>query len=185
MRSTKTLLKLLLKNQHLFSDGLCDWANSLYYNDIILEDEKDILLDYIHRYLPPVRYVYFSWKPYNITPRIKWIEYHISILPSYNRNAVKNIYHKTLIRNSFKLMLSKEFLFTGGLCGWWVNFANHQYIRRSHFNAISAYMHANKPLQSLDGGYWWKAYEIEPRKKWLDHHIKLLNKQINVLYGKV
>jgi hypothetical protein len=185
MRSTKTLLKLLLKNQHLFSDGLCSWPHNLYYNDIILEDEKDILLDYIHRYLPPLKYVYFLWKPYNITPRIKWIEYHISILPSYNRNVVKNIYHKTLIRNSFKLMLSKEFLFLGGLCGWWTNVSTYDSICISLRSAVLAYIHANKPFQGLNEGYWWKAYEIEPRKKWLDHHIKLLNKQINVLYGKV
>jgi hypothetical protein len=86
-RSIKELLQLMLDNQHCFDEGLCKWASKLYPVGIITLAEFFILLNYIRANKPSMFSSFerlkwsfsrkYYWKPGNIVPRIKWLQYHI------------------------------------------------------------------------------------------------------------
>jgi hypothetical protein len=93
-RSIKELLELMLHNEPLFStslgEGLCAWAEGLYFSELIPESEMNFLLDYIRDNRPSQfsswntfktrrKAPYYYWESGDIRPRIKWIEKHIKI----------------------------------------------------------------------------------------------------------
>ena len=85
------LLELLLQNQNRFESGLCNWVNSLYFVDIITNDEFRELKTFIKKNRPSKfsscsafikRNSEWYWKENKIKPRIKWIKKHITKLKS-------------------------------------------------------------------------------------------------------
>jgi hypothetical protein len=87
MKTVKELLNMMLNNQHLFHNGLCGWALTLYHYDIISKEEHQLISKYILKNRPSIfsslycfkvqfRSGYF-WKAGDIAPRIKWIKKHI------------------------------------------------------------------------------------------------------------
>lgn len=89
MRSIKELLQVMLDNQKLYNVGLCNWANILYFNDLITHEERMSLRKYIDKNRPNKwsslnaflhRNSLFYWNTDNIKPRIKWIKKHIKEL---------------------------------------------------------------------------------------------------------
>lgn len=92
-RTTKELLELLLNKEfqrRYFNLGLCGFVWRLYENNIIVEDERKVLIDYIHKHFPINKNTiysffaenfknrnYFYWNPGNIKPRERWIKKHI------------------------------------------------------------------------------------------------------------
>lgn len=71
-RSVKTLLKLMLENQHLFKHGLCMWLSRLYQADIISSKEYDKVTWYLEANEPANNPTYWFEKG-DIQPRIEWI----------------------------------------------------------------------------------------------------------------
>jgi len=89
MRDVKTLLQLMLDNQHLFKDGLCKWGWNLFLNKHISWEEWFILHGYIQNNRPSKyssinaflnRKYDFYWTIDEIKPRIKWLKHHINKL---------------------------------------------------------------------------------------------------------
>lgn len=176
MRSIKTLLKVLLNNQHYYIDTLHNWIVRLYYHDIISEDEKLVLLSYVELNKNP-RIV---WEHGNITPCIKWIERQCDRALPYNRTIVKQIYRKVSIQNAFKVMLRYQYLFSTGLCSWWKSVVNSGLlgVNFTLYAIVLQYLNRHKPKVTFDRNYWWEGGNLQPRVKWLNKQIKLLDKEI-------
>lgn len=88
-RSKKELGQLLLDNQDLFRNGLCNWVGDLHrFRGLIDEDECTLLLELISSkrpsFIPLLNNIYnpdrkkydsvFYWEQGCIKPRIKWIK---------------------------------------------------------------------------------------------------------------
>lgn len=62
-----------------------------------------------------------------------------------------------------------------GLCA----LAHRLWVYNIDYVEVITYINDNLPVNRIwynlwNGGYWWKPGEIEPRKKWLEKHIKKL-----------
>jgi hypothetical protein len=83
-RTIKELLQLMLEHQELFSGGFCFWVRSLYWDNIMTQEERNTLDKYIKENRPKnlswLLADAFYWKSGNIKPRIKWIKKHIARL---------------------------------------------------------------------------------------------------------
>lgn len=88
MRTIKELLQIMLDRQDLFSAGLCNWVNRMYYCDIITYEERIALHGYIRENRPSKyssinsfihRNFLYYWSYDDISPRIKWIKEHIKL----------------------------------------------------------------------------------------------------------
>lgn len=88
MRNIKQLLELMLENKNLFYSGLCDWTHNLYYKNIIITSEKDLLLKYIKSNKPSKyssfsaffrskKFSHYYWEKWDIEPRVKLIKNQI------------------------------------------------------------------------------------------------------------
>lgn len=73
-------------------------------------------------------------------------------------------------------MLDKQDRFCDGLCSW----AADLDLPHEEFVVLYEYIQTNRPSRlssweafkhSLDA-YWWKSYDIKPRIKWIEKHIK-------------
>lgn len=88
MKTDKELLQIMLDNKQHFCYGLCYWADTLYFHDILTEDEYFRLDHYISENLPTFTWykllhpfeVAYCWEKDDIAPRIKWIEAQIKKL---------------------------------------------------------------------------------------------------------
>jgi hypothetical protein len=87
-RSIKELLEFMLKNQRLFSRGLCYWCNQMYDYGLLKTQEYLKLRMYIDENRPSPfssfnALIYFNnnyyWRSGKIKPRIKWIKKHIKL----------------------------------------------------------------------------------------------------------
>ncbi len=80
-RSIVQLLQVMIANQNLFLNGMCNWINTLQKDNIISRDERNMLFKYIQNNKPffyrLTRNEYYYWKPKKIKPRLRWIRKHI------------------------------------------------------------------------------------------------------------
>jgi hypothetical protein len=82
-RSIKELLRLMLDNQNMFSQGLCYCAANLLMFGKISKEEYYLLSNYIRKNAPFSHKINifktspFYWEKEAIAPRIKWLKYHI------------------------------------------------------------------------------------------------------------
>lgn len=85
-RTIKQLLELMLKTQHLFSTGLCHWADSICRDKLITWNEEILLRRHIRLNRPnkfsslevyKLRESHYYWNCGNIKPRLKWIKKQI------------------------------------------------------------------------------------------------------------
>jgi hypothetical protein len=90
MRTIKESLEVMLENKDLFNKGLCNWAEKLYYRNIITGSEQSKLKNYIDENRPfmlssistmceIIKHTDYYWKEGDIKPRIKWIQKHIKL----------------------------------------------------------------------------------------------------------
>ena len=98
MRSVKTLLKVLKKNQHLFDSGMCKWIESINKLFRITDQEALLLKRYLFINRPKYRFIDtyapgYYWSPGNINFRLKWIDKHIKLLENahYNNTRISQI----------------------------------------------------------------------------------------------
>ena len=79
------VLKILLDNQDLFSNGICGWVVSLGKNNLITEDESIFVFVYLKNNKPNSR-KYFWWNMGEIEPRIEWIQAQLNKNVSNEKN---------------------------------------------------------------------------------------------------
>jgi hypothetical protein len=77
MRTEKELWELVLKYQNLYRFGLCRWVTDLHATDAITYAELEFLRGKIKSYMPQPTYSGYCWQPFNIEPRINWINERI------------------------------------------------------------------------------------------------------------
>jgi hypothetical protein len=81
-RTIKELLQLMLDNKDLFETGLCRWDVELSHKNLINFNENVLLRDFIKNNKPSdyKENSPYYWEVFDIEPRIKWLEEHISKL---------------------------------------------------------------------------------------------------------
>ena len=77
------------------------------------------------------------------------------------------------ILNLLKLVLDNIDQLELGLCHLLDNLRIHSFITRAEYFILDDYLFANRSIQN---GYWWPKGEKEPRIRWLNLHIKILEK---------
>ena len=82
MRTLSELFQLMLANQQLFKNGLCNWVHAMRDSAYISEEEGIRLLTYLYNHR--VKDIGYWWTPGEITPRIKWLNEQIKIQASRN-----------------------------------------------------------------------------------------------------
>ena len=84
MKSNKEILELMLENQHLFREGLCQWAFDTCVRNGLNAEAYNNIDWYIYKNRPINLRTLFNttyyWDPRNKSPRIKWIKKHIKKL---------------------------------------------------------------------------------------------------------
>ena len=82
MRTEKELWQLVLSRQDLFEDGICNWAWSVHENGLMTFHEYDRLMNMLDLNDFNIdKYNFLYWfKPYELQPRIDWINERIKQL---------------------------------------------------------------------------------------------------------
>lgn len=122
MRSVKTLLKVLKKNQHLFDSGMCKWIESINKLFRITDQEALLLKRYLFINRPKYRFIDtyapgYYWSPGNINFRLKWIDKHIKLLENahYNNTRISQI---ITLMHGIGLMFEHYSLFKSTISHW-------------------------------------------------------------------
>jgi hypothetical protein len=71
----------------------------------------------------------------------------------------------------FELMLTRQDLFTDGLCCWVISMWAEEYITVPECGLLLNYLKASEPTKGM---YWWKPCKIEPRIEWIKQQIEKL-----------
>lgn len=81
----KNTLRLMLDNKQHFDQGMCRWLLTTWAHTRLSSEDRIITYKYIQSNRPlltGIRYYFtaFWWRAGDITPRIKWMEKHISLI---------------------------------------------------------------------------------------------------------
>ena len=83
-RPIKELLQIMVDNIELFEKkgcmGLCDLTNTLKYNQIISDAEESIIDKYVDTNAPKIPKSTYNWTPYELQPRLEWLNEQIAKL---------------------------------------------------------------------------------------------------------
>jgi hypothetical protein len=88
-----------------------------------------------------------------------------------------------IVRRVLKVMLSRQGLFTQGLCAWVYEVYAHKDITYEDRKIMEKYIGLNRPSKwssfsawvHEDSDFYWKCGKIKPRVKWVKCHIELIN----------
>jgi len=73
----------------------------------------------------------------------------------------------------------KHFGTNSGLCGYFIDLKDFNIISEKEEDILTYFIYDNKPntrLVKIDGRYFWEPHFKRPRKEYLKHMIKKLNK---------
>jgi len=74
---TEQLLKQMLERTDLFTDGLCNWARSMWYVSLFTREEYHLIYKKIQRDKPKYGNRIYYWEIHLIETRIVWILEHL------------------------------------------------------------------------------------------------------------
>lgn len=96
-------------------------------------------------------------------------------------DKTRNLLIRFILNLMFTELIDRKYRFGrskyDGLCSVVQMLESQKIVTTHDEQLIIQYLYANKPFTShFRKLYFWKPYEIEPRRKWLEKHIKRLSK---------